>query len=300
MLRRGDPLVRPTLKILTAMILAAAVVLSASPGLAQSIVQAPANEALLDQAYHAMYNLNFAEAFQKAEQAKTGAANDPLPWMAQACAALFQEFDRLHILRSELFASDDTFDSRQAHNWNDESRRQFETALSRTEQIAEQRLAHNKSDDRALFALVIINGLRADDAALIAKKNMAALSYTKKSNEYAEQLLAHSPGYYDAYVATGMGKYIVGGKAAPVRWLLRIGGVKGDRAEGVRELTLAAEHGHYLAPFARVLLAFEDLRRKDKAAARAKLAELHSQFPNNPLFTQELAKLDHPGVGPGQ
>ena len=293
---------RPTLKILlTGMILAAAMVLLASSqGLAQSVVQAPATDLLLDQAYHSMYNLNFQAAFEKAEQAKAGAANDPLPWMAQACAALFQEFDRLHILRSELFSSDDTFDARPAHNWNDASRRQFEAALSRTEQLAEQRLAHNKSDERALFSLVIVNGLRADDAALISKKNMAALSYTKKSNAYAEQLLAHSPGYYDAYVATGMGKYIVGGKAAPVRWLLRIGGVKGDRAEGVRELTLAAQHGHYLAPFARILLAFEDLRRKDKAAARAKLAELHSQYPNNPLFTQELAKLDSTSVGPGQ
>jgi hypothetical protein len=267
---------------------------------AQTVIQAPPVDVLLDQSYHAMYNLDFQEAFQKADQAKAVAKDDPLPWMAEACAALFKEFNRLHILRSEMFASDDKFNAREAHTWNDSSRKDFENALAGTENIAQQRLSRNKNDGKALFALVIINGLRADDAALIAKKNVAALSFTKTSNNYAERLLAHSPGYYDAYVATGMGKYIIGGKAAPVRWMLRLGGFKGDQEEGIKDLTLAAQRGHYLAPFARVLLAFDDLRHKNKAAARAKLAELHAQFPDNPLFAEELAKLDHSSAGPGQ
>jgi hypothetical protein len=267
---------------------------------AQNVVQAPAAEALLDQSYHAMYNLNFPEAFQKAEQAKVLSKDDPLPWMAEACAALFREFDRLHILRSEMFASDDAFDARRAQSWNQSGRKEFDNAVTGAETIAQQRLARNKNDARALFALVIVNGLRADDAALIAKKNMSALGFTKTSNNYAERLLAHSPDWYDAYVAIGMGKYIIGGKAAPVRWMLRLGGFKGDQEEGVKDLTLVAERGHYLAPFARILLAFDDLRHNNKAAARAKLTELHAQFPGNLLFTQELAKLDHPPGNSGQ
>jgi hypothetical protein len=269
-----------------------------APG--QSVVQAPATDVLLDQSYRDMYNLNFDEALRKAEQAKAYSKDDPLPWVAQACAALFREFDRFHILRSELFSSDDNFDSREAHTWDPARRQAFDTALAGAENIAKQRVARDRNDVKGLFALALVNGLRADDAALISKRNMAALSYTKTANGYAERLLAHEPDYYDAYVATGMGKYIIGGKAAPVRWILRIGGLKGDQEEGVKELTLAAEHGHYLAPFAKILLAFDDLRHKDKPAARAKLISLHDQFPNNPLFTQELAKLDHPAPGPGQ
>lgn len=264
------------------------------------VVQAPAVDILLGEAYGAMYNLNFDLAFRKANEAKAIAKDDPLPWVAEACAALFREFDRFHILRSELFASDDNFDARDEHEWDPAHRQQFENALNGAEGIAKTRLTHDKNDPKALFSLALVNGLRADDAALLAKKNMAALSFTKTANSYAERLLARTPDYYDAYVATGMGKYIVGGKAAPIRWMLRLGGVKGDQAEGIRDLTLAAAHGHYLAPFANILLAFDDLRHKNKAAARARLSALHSQFPNNPLFTQELAKLDHPVGGPGQ
>ena len=94
----------------------------------------------------------------------------------------------------------------------------------------------------------MVTGLRADDAALISKKKFSALSYTKSATSYAERLLARSPNYYDAYIATGMGKYIIGGKAAPVRWMLRLGGLKGDQEQGVKELALVADHGRFLMP----------------------------------------------------
>jgi hypothetical protein len=265
-----------------------------SPSRAQSV------DSVLDQSFHAMYNLQFPEALKKAEEAKAADETDPLPWMAESCAVLFREFDRLHILTSEMFTSDDKFNARSAQSWDAASRQQFDAAARTTEKLAQQRLNTDKNDEKALFALTIINGLRADDAALIAKKNLTALSYTKSANTYAERLLARAPDYYDAYVATGMGKYIIGGKAAPVRWLLRLGGLKGDQEEGIKELMLVADHGHYLAPFARILLAFNDLRHKDTAEARRKLAWLSEQFPNNPHFTQEIAKLDHPPTGTGQ
>jgi hypothetical protein len=284
---------------LMAVFLAAALL---PPLLRGQSVTVPKSQVLLDQAYTAMYNLNFEAAFQKAEQAKSFAKDDPTPWVAEACAALFREFDRLHILRSEMFASDETFDKREAYQWNPQSKQQFETALAGAEKLAEDRLSHDKNDPKALFALALTHGLRADDAALIARKNLTALGFIKAANGYADRLLARWPDYYDAYVATGMGKYVIGGKAAPVRWVLRIGGIKGDQAEGVKELSLAAEKGHYLAPFARILLAFDDLRHKNKVEARKIFASLHDQFPGNPLFQQEMAKIDQPAhsVGPGQ
>ena len=265
-----------------------------------TISRIPDVAAILDDSFHAMYNLQFDEALRKAEQAKAADKNDPIPWVAQASAILFREFDRLHILRSEMFASESAFSNRPAYSWIPASKKQFEDALAGAEKLAQAALKNNKDDLKALFALSLVNGLRADDAALIIKKNLTALSYTKAATTYADKLLALSPNYYDAYVATGMGKYIIGGKSAPVRWILRIGGLKGDQSEGVKELMLVAEHGRYLAPFAQILLAFDDLRRKDKAAARRKLVVLRDQFPGNPLFGQEIAKCDNPSLAGGE
>jgi hypothetical protein len=273
------------------------VVVSALPGFSAT---AQTVEASLDASFQAMYNLQFEQALKWTEEAKAVAKEDPLPWMAEAAALLFREFDRLHILSSEMFTSEEKFAARDAHNWDAASRQQFEKALGMAEKLAQQRLVRDKNDVKALFTLTLVSGLRANDSALIEKRNLAALAYTRSGNGYAERLLALAPDNYDAYVATGMGKYLIGGKAAPVRWVLRLGGFKGDQAEGLKELTLAAEHGHYLAPFARILLAFDDLRHKNKAEARKKLAWLSERYPNNPHFAEEMAKLDQSSVGTAQ
>lgn len=265
-----------------------------------AIAQAPSVDSILDQCFGSMYNLQFSEAFQKANQAKTADKTDPMPWVAQASAVLFRELDRLHVLRSDLFVSDSAFSNRPAYTWDSNSKRDFEDAVAKAEKLSQDRLARDKNDIRGLFALALINGLRATDAALITKHNMTSLSFTKTSTGFAERLLALAPNYYDAYISTGMGQYLIGSKPAPVRWILRLGGFKGDQEQGVKELTLVADHGRYMAPFAQVLLAFNDLRHQNKAAARKRFAALHDQFPGNPLYPQEIAKCDKPTPPNGQ
>src|SRR4029077_20058818 len=126
--------------------------------------------------------------------------------------------------RSELFGLDDRFIDGPSIAWDPRNPVTFEKGPNGAEKLAQERPSRDSNHSRALFALTLVTGLRADDAALISKKKFSALSYTKSANGYAERLLALSPDYYDAYIATGMGKYIIGSKAAPVRWVLRLGG----------------------------------------------------------------------------
>src|SRR5215472_11454029 len=126
-----------------------------SPARAQNM------EAILDQSFHAMYNLQFDEAFRKADQAKALDKTDPMPWVAQASAVLFREFDRLHILRSEIFTSDTAFNARPSYTWKPDAKKQFDDSLATAEKLSRDRLDHNKNDVNALFAMVLMNGLRA-------------------------------------------------------------------------------------------------------------------------------------------
>jgi hypothetical protein len=68
-------------------------------------------------------------------------------------------------------------------------------------------------------------------------------------------------------------------------------GAETDKEEGIRNLRLTAEKGHYLLPFARLLLAVAALRDKDRESAAAILQDLAREFPNNRLYAEELAKL---------
>src|ERR1017187_2519025 len=132
-------------------------------------------------------------------------------------------------------------------------------------------------------------------AALIEKRNLASLHYTKEATAWAQQLLAADPTCYDAHLASGVSRYIIGSMAAPVRWVLRLGGIAGDKAGGMAELQTTAAQGHLLAPFARILLAIAYVREKDLPRARELLLALQKDFPDNTLFGRELTRLDKNG-----
>ena len=134
--------------------------------------------------------------------------------------------------------------------------------------------------------------MRSDFAALIEKRNLASLHYTKEATAWASQLLADDPTCYDAHLAGGVSRYIIGSMAAPVRWLLRVGGIQGDKEGGISELQLTAAQGRLLAPFARILLAIAYVREKHIGLARELLLGLERDFPDNALFARELARLD--------
>jgi hypothetical protein len=154
------------------------------------------------------------------------------------------------------------------------------------------KLARDPRDRDALLAMTLATGLRSDYAALIEKRNMASLHYTKEATAWAGQLLATDPTCYDAHLATGISRYIIGSMSAPVRWILRVGGIAGDKREGIAELQTTAAKGQLLAPFARILLAIAYVRENDVPGARVLLASLQKDFPNNPLFERELQRLD--------
>ena len=64
-----------------------------------------------------------------------------------------------------------------------------------------------------------------------------------------------------------------------------------DKDEGIRQMRLCAEKGHYLAPFARLMLAVTNLRDNNKAGARAILSSLAQEFPRNTLYKRQLDRI---------
>ena len=265
-----------------------ALALFAPAALATTASPAPS----LDHGFRLMYDLDFPRAQQEFAAWQQQHPDDPLGPSAEAAGLLFSELNRLGVLEAQFFENDAAFQSRKKLSPDPAARTRFDAANSRAVAQARQRLQTNPNDPDALFALTLAAGLNADYAALIEKRNMASLHFAREATSWAQQLLAVSPSYYDAYVATGSNKYIVGSLPAPFRWALHLGGVKGNKEEGIADLQQTADHGRYLAPFARILLAIAYLRQHDRAKALATLDSLHKDFPNNTLFVQEIARLE--------
>jgi hypothetical protein len=246
----------------------------------------------LEQGYRLMYNLQFEAAHQEFERWQKEFPGDPLGPVSEAANYLFSEFERLGVLEAQFFVKDTSFRARKKMQPDPETRARFDAALTRAETEAQQRLAEDAQHPNALFALTLVYGLKADYAALIEKRNMAALRYTRQASERAAQLLAVAPENYDAYLATGIAQYIVGSMMAPMRWVLRIAGYAGNKQQGIQELRRTAEKGRFLGPFARILLAIAHLREEEPQQARRLLAGLREEFPSNALFAREIARID--------
>ena len=245
----------------------------------------------LDRGFQQMYNLDFPAAHATFRSYQQTYPADPMGYVSNAAAYLFSEFDRLHILESDLFIDDKKFDGRQKVTPDLAVKREFEKELAKSDDLASEVLAQKPDDKNALFAQLMANGLHADYAALIEKRNLASLGYMKTSRAIAQKLLTIDPTCYDAYLALGVENYLLGINPAPVRWVLRMTGAQTDKQEGLERLRLTADKGHYLAPFARLLLAVAALRDKDRQTARTLLAGLAREFPGNQLYVTELARI---------
>ncbi len=245
----------------------------------------------LDRGFSGLYNLDFSAAQKDFSSYQTQHPDDPIGPVSEAAGFLFSEFNRLGVLEMQFFDSDAAFAARSKLSPDPILKDRFQAAIDHAQALARARLNRDAKDRDALFALTLANGLEADYAALIEKHNLASLHYTKEATTWAQQLLAICNDCADALVATGFSKYIIGSMSAPVRWLLHMGGLAGNKQAGIADLQTTAAHGHYLAPFARVLLAIAYVRDKDKGRALEVLNGLRSQFPGNTLFPREIARL---------
>src|SRR5579864_4632295 len=251
----------------------------------------PAPASSLDRGFSGLYNLDFAGAERDFSSYELQHPDDPMGPVSEAAGLLFSEFNRLGVLEAQFYENDKSFVDRPKVNPDPALRDRFRAAITRSENLSNAKLAKDPKDRDALFALTLSSGLQADYAALIEKRNLASLHFTKRASASAQELLAVCHDCYDALLATGFSKYIIGSLAAPVRWILRMGGLPADKQGGIADLQTTAAHGHYLAPFARILLAIAYVREKDRTRALELLAGLQREFPGNTLFPREIAHL---------
>ncbi|MGH9615848.1 MAG: hypothetical protein ACRD28_03830 [Acidobacteriaceae bacterium] len=246
---------------------------------------------MLNQGFHEMYNVEFPEAHATFAKYMAEHPEDPMGPVSDAAAYLFSEFDRTGVLDMQLFTNDTNYLAHKKDVPDLSVKKSFDADLDKANGLADDILSKHPNDATALFAKTLAFGLRADYACLLERRDIAGFQFTKSGSAYAHRLLQIDPHAYDAYLAVGMENYILGLKPAPVRWLLQLAGGETNRVLGEHDLELTAAQGHYLKPLAKLLLAVAAMRDKDKVKARELLSSLAKEFPNNPLYAQQLAKI---------
>jgi hypothetical protein len=220
----------------------------------------------IEQGFKLLYNLKFAEARMQFETWQKKDPGDPLGYIAEAAGYLFEEFHHHNVLTSEFFLDDRRLLGGIKGKPDRERKIRFEAANRKGKELALKRISANSSDANALLALATVNGLQPDET--------------------------------DAWLSIGATNYIIGNLPAYKRFFLWFGRIHGDKTLGMEQLQIAAEKGHYMKPFAELFLALAAIREKREDLARNLLRDLAAQFPENPLFRAELARLGSPHTIP--
>jgi hypothetical protein len=243
----------------------------------------------LEGAFNHMYRLKFAEARVEIAAYENLHPNDALGKAAEAASYLFEEFEQKGVLTSSFFLDDKRFLGGIEGSPEKNRNANFLEANRRAREMAQERLRNYARDPDPLLVLAMADGMESNYDALIEKKQLASLSMLKQADAEATKVLSIDPNAQDAYVSLGSANYVIGCLPSYKRAFLWFGGVHGDKQRGMQQMRSAATGGHFLRPFAKIMLALAHEREHQYKEAGTLLAELQKEFPENPHFAAELA-----------
>jgi hypothetical protein len=255
-------------------------------------VETGPSASVLETGFHQLYELNFQGARVQFLSYQKLQPEDPLGKAAEAASYLYEEFNAKGVFTSEFFLNDSKLlggvEGKPSANRNDA----FLETNHEAREMAKQWLQSKPNDPHGLLVLTLTDGMESDYDGIIEKKQLASLSLMRQAEREANTLLAIDPSAQDAYVALGASNYIIGCMPGMKRAFLWFGGVHGDRMRGMQQMQMAADHGHYLQPFAKILLALACEREHQMDRARVLLIDLAAEFPANPLYAHEIMLLE--------
>jgi hypothetical protein len=252
----------------------------------------PLRADLIHDALNRLYNFDFAGAHRILDSHIAAHPADPLGHAIRSSALLFYELHRLKILEAEFFESDKRIAEKKNPEADPKIRQRLFEAIDTAQRLASVRLQANPGDTTALFSFCVTEGVRTDYRAFVERKQLSSLSIAKKAQGYAMELIKRDPTYVDAYLTKGISEYLIGSLPFFIRWFVRFEQTKGSKEEAVENLEKVARSGRYMGPFARILLSIIHLREKRPKQAYEIMKILCRDFPENPLFRTELAKLE--------
>ncbi len=250
-----------------------------------------ASASQLETGFHFLYDLKPVEAQTQFHAWEKSHPEDPLGSALEAANYLLEECYRQGVLTSEFFLADKRPEDKKNLKPDPARRAGFFAAFQRAQDLAQARLKAVPNDVNALFAMTLSLGMQANYTSLIENRQLESLNMMRDAARYSRQLLGIDGNVADAYLALGAMNYMVGSLPGHQKFFLGFKGIHGDEKAGIQQLQIVATRGHYLRPFAKMLLGLAALRQKKPDVARSQFSELAAEFPSNPLFASELSKL---------
>lgn len=247
--------------------------------------------------YAANYSLDYATARAKFEEVRKRWPNHPAGDLYVANIIWLEQLYKLRRLQTGLYQNESFYagfegskeESEKGDTVEVKVDKEFRALMASAKTKALTLVNNNRNDPYAKYYLGAVYSLIAAYDASTARKFWSALRNGSKGVDAHQQVLKLKPDYYDAYLSVGMYDYVIGSLPFPVKALIAMGGVRGNKERGIKQLKSIIEHDAANADDARVMLLgiYQNENRPEDALSILK--DFTSRYPNNFLFRLELA-----------
>lgn len=249
--------------------------------------------------YAANYNLDYATARAKFEEIRKRWPQHPAGDLYVANIIWLEHLYKLRRLQTGLYQNESFYAGFEGSKEDGETGdsveakvdRDFRALMAAAKAKALTLVNANRNDPFAKYYLGSIYSIMAAYEASTARKFWSALRNGSKGIDAHQQVLKLKPDYYDAYLSVGLYDYVIGNLPFPVKALIAMGGVRGNKERGIKQLNSIIEHKAENADDARVMLIGIYQNENKSEAALAILQDFTARYPNNFLFRLELASV---------
>lgn len=237
------------------------------------------------------YNLEYDEAIADYERQRALTPENPNVYNHIATSYLYKELHRFGIAQSGAFKKDNSFLKWDKIELNPEPEKKLEQYLLYGRHLAESMLKKRPTDARALYLASQNYAFEASYAFVVHKAYLKALRRGEKARDLSKKNIKHNPDFVDGYFAAAVQEYVVGSLPWLVRVLVALGGVTGNKEQGLEWVEMVAEEGDEAREQARLVLAIL-YRREGRPLEAAELMQgLIEDYPTNYVFQIELGSI---------
>lgn len=249
--------------------------------------------------YAANYNLDYTTARAKFEEIRKRWPQHPAGDLYVANIVWLEHLYKLRRLQTGLYQNESFYagfegskeDGEKGDEVEAQVDREFRTLMTAAKNKALNLVNANRTDPYAKYYLGAVHSILAAYEASTARKFWSAMRNGSKGIDAHQQVLKLKPDYYDAYLSVGLYDYVIGNLPFPVKALIAMGGVRGNKERGIKQLNSIIEHNADNADDARVMLIGIYQNENKPEEALKILKDFTTRYPNNFLFRLELASV---------
>ncbi|MFL6353512.1 MAG: tetratricopeptide repeat protein, partial [Bryobacteraceae bacterium] len=202
-----------------------------------------------------------------------------------------REMLRNGALESELVSGTNPFLRRPKMAISAQDKARFAHSLDQSIKLSQALLDKDPRNIKALYAIGVAYGLRANYSFLVEKAWVDSLREAMAARKFNEEILDIDPNFVDAQLILGVDDYIVGCLPFHMRALGFVAGFRGDKEEGIRKLEKVATAGTLNRYDAEIVLAVIYRRERCPQKAIPLLKDLASRFPRNYVLRFEQVEM---------